>query len=91
MKNEEVSEKWIKIKYDYVPKYCETCMIQGHNEEQYVVVHPELYLKEKPGQVEGKRVERKQMISKEGNLDVYAAGDAGIIQKPNREEGFVEQ
>ncbi|KAH0651620.1 hypothetical protein KY290_032943 [Solanum tuberosum] len=31
--NEELMEKWIKINYDYVPKYCQTCMIQGHNEE----------------------------------------------------------
>ncbi|KAG5620331.1 hypothetical protein H5410_005549, partial [Solanum commersonii] len=31
--NEEVVEKWIKIKYDYAPKYCQTCMIQCHNAE----------------------------------------------------------
>ncbi|KAH0696199.1 hypothetical protein KY290_015827 [Solanum tuberosum] len=40
MQNMEVVEKWIKIKYDYVPKYCRTCMIQGHNEEQCYIVHP---------------------------------------------------
>lgn len=28
--NEEVLDKWIPIKYDYLPKYCTTCMIQGH-------------------------------------------------------------
>ncbi|KAG5587094.1 hypothetical protein H5410_047528 [Solanum commersonii] len=32
--NGEVMEKWVKIKYDYVPKYCKTCMIQGHDEQQ---------------------------------------------------------
>ncbi|KAG5602307.1 hypothetical protein H5410_033677 [Solanum commersonii] len=26
----EVVEKWIRIKYDYVPKYCTTCKLQGH-------------------------------------------------------------
>ncbi|XP_016546560.2 uncharacterized protein LOC107846788 [Capsicum annuum] len=43
--NKEVSEKWITIKYDYVPKYCKTFMIQGHNEQQCYMEHPELYPK----------------------------------------------
>ncbi|KAG5594841.1 hypothetical protein H5410_036073 [Solanum commersonii] len=29
--------KWINIKYDYVPKYYQTCMIQEHNEQQCYV------------------------------------------------------
>ncbi|KAG5596571.1 hypothetical protein H5410_037803 [Solanum commersonii] len=41
--NGEIVEKWIKIKYDYMPKYCKTCMIQGHDEEQCYVGHPELH------------------------------------------------
>ncbi|WMV07384.1 hypothetical protein MTR67_000769 [Solanum verrucosum] len=41
--NGEIVEKWIKIKYDYMPKYCKTCMIQGHDEEQCYVEHPELH------------------------------------------------
>ncbi|KAG5586864.1 hypothetical protein H5410_047298 [Solanum commersonii] len=40
MQNKKLVERWVKIKYDYVPKYCQTCMIQGHNEEQCYVVHP---------------------------------------------------
>ncbi|KAG5631116.1 hypothetical protein H5410_002833 [Solanum commersonii] len=42
----EVVEKWIRIKYDYVPKYCKTCKLQGHDEKAYYVMHPELYPKE---------------------------------------------
>lgn len=45
-KDGEMVEKWTKINYDYVPKYCKTCMIQGHNEEQCHVEHPELYPKD---------------------------------------------
>ncbi|KAG5632275.1 hypothetical protein H5410_003992 [Solanum commersonii] len=30
MKNEEVLEKWIKIKYDYVPKYCQRDTIRNN-------------------------------------------------------------
>ncbi|KAH0645764.1 hypothetical protein KY284_033648 [Solanum tuberosum] len=40
----EVVEKWIKIKYDYMPKYCKTCMIQGHDEPQCYVKHLKLHL-----------------------------------------------
>ncbi|KAH0651959.1 hypothetical protein KY284_031871 [Solanum tuberosum] len=26
----EIISKWINIKYDYMPKYCKTCKLQGH-------------------------------------------------------------
>uniref|UniRef100_M1BH23 Non-LTR retroelement reverse transcriptase n=1 Tax=Solanum tuberosum TaxID=4113 RepID=M1BH23_SOLTU len=56
MKTDEVVKKWVKIKYDYVPKYCQTCMIQGHDEEQCYVVHPDLHPnREKSEYDEGKR------------------------------------
>lgn len=29
----DVMKKWIHIKYDYIPKYCKICMIQGHDEK----------------------------------------------------------
>lgn len=41
---EEVMEKWVRIKYDYVHKYCQTCKIQGHDEEQCYVKYPELFM-----------------------------------------------
>lgn len=44
----EVREKWININYDYIPKYCKSCKIQGHDEHQCYVLHPELYPKESP-------------------------------------------
>ena len=55
-------EKQIKIKYDYVPKYYQTRMIQGHREEQCFVVHPEFYPK-KPKQVERKENDRTEKNS----------------------------
>lgn len=45
----EVVDRWITIKYDYVPKYCSTCMIQGHDENQCYVLHPELFHKKREG------------------------------------------
>jgi len=45
-KSGDVLERWVNIKYDYVPKHCKTCKLQGHNEEECFILHPELYRKE---------------------------------------------
>ncbi|KAK4732458.1 hypothetical protein R3W88_025446 [Solanum pinnatisectum] len=45
-KSGEIMEKWITIKYDYMPKYCKTCKLQGHNENECYVINPELYPQE---------------------------------------------
>lgn len=52
----KVREKQININYDYVPKYYKSCKIQGHNEHQCYVLHPELYPKKslKENEKEGK-------------------------------------
>ncbi|XP_019240366.1 PREDICTED: uncharacterized protein LOC109220355 [Nicotiana attenuata] len=35
--------KLIRIKYDYMPKYCKPCKKQGHSEAECWVIHPELH------------------------------------------------
>uniref|UniRef100_A0A1S3Y8I6 DUF4283 domain-containing protein n=1 Tax=Nicotiana tabacum TaxID=4097 RepID=A0A1S3Y8I6_TOBAC len=40
--------KWIKIRYDYMPKYCKSCKKQGHKEEECWVINPELRRFEEP-------------------------------------------
>ncbi|KAG5630884.1 hypothetical protein H5410_002601 [Solanum commersonii] len=42
----EIVAKWIDIKYDYLPKYCKSYKLQGHNENECFVLHLELYPKE---------------------------------------------
>lgn len=32
----------VKIQYDYLPKYYKRCMLQGHNDVECRVLHPEL-------------------------------------------------
>lgn len=32
----------ITIKYDYIPKYCLECKIQGHDKDNYRILHPKL-------------------------------------------------
>ncbi|WMV49322.1 hypothetical protein MTR67_042707 [Solanum verrucosum] len=54
-KSWEVMDKWVAIKYDYIPKYCKTCKLQGYNEEDCYVIHPELFTHE----------EQKEEIEKE--------------------------
>ncbi|WMV21122.1 hypothetical protein MTR67_014507 [Solanum verrucosum] len=61
-------------------------MIQGHNEEQCFVVHPELYPKEKTGQVERKENDRTEKNPIARRTAVEDATKVGNIQQPNREE-----
>lgn len=42
-KNEDIIAKKIPIKYDYIPKYCKTCKLQGHSEEECHVLHSEFF------------------------------------------------
>lgn len=37
-----VRTEWVKIQYDYIPKYCKECRLQGHNEEECRRLHLEL-------------------------------------------------
>uniref|UniRef100_M1B5Y0 Uncharacterized protein n=1 Tax=Solanum tuberosum TaxID=4113 RepID=M1B5Y0_SOLTU len=65
----EVVEKWIKIKYDYMPKYCQTCMIQGHDEQQCYVEHPELHPNREKittgeGETDRKKLEQRKLEEK---------------------------
>lgn len=41
-RNGEMVEKQVNIKYNYVPKYCNTCKLQVHSENKYFILHPEL-------------------------------------------------
>lgn len=34
--------EWVGIQYDYIPKYCKECKLQGHNEEACWRLHSEL-------------------------------------------------
>lgn len=45
IENEATSEtrtEWVKVQYDYIPKYCKECGLQGHNEYECRRIHPEL-------------------------------------------------
>ncbi|KAH0705471.1 hypothetical protein KY290_010164 [Solanum tuberosum] len=39
----DIKHKWIKVQYDYMPKYCKECCLQGHDETNCWTIHPELY------------------------------------------------
>ncbi|XP_049344712.1 uncharacterized protein LOC125809115 [Solanum verrucosum] len=45
-KSRKVLERWVTIKYDYVPKYFKTCKLQGHNEKECLILHQKLYPKD---------------------------------------------
>ncbi|KAG5606966.1 hypothetical protein H5410_028458 [Solanum commersonii] len=62
-KTGEVISKWIQIKYDYLPKYCCTCKLQGHNEDDCYMLHPELFDGDKKKQ-EDKKVSNDKVENK---------------------------
>ncbi|XP_060180458.1 uncharacterized protein LOC132610188 [Lycium barbarum] len=87
----EIVDKWIKINYDYVPKYCKNCKLQGHNEQDCYVIHPELYPKkeeqcsDKEQEVNSKADQRKnkeQKNTKNSRLDIkeYKGTNLGIMK-----------
>lgn len=45
----------MKIKYDYLPKYCKTCKKKGHNELDCWVIHPDLHKKFNEGDEDGSK------------------------------------
>lgn len=75
-----VLEKWFRIRYDYLPKYCKTCMIQGHSEDQCYVKHPELYKDKRT-----KDVDKDAPTSDKGDKDKSLDKEG---KKPD--EGFAE-
>ncbi|XP_019230680.1 PREDICTED: uncharacterized protein LOC109211587 [Nicotiana attenuata] len=38
----DVRTEWVIIKYDYIPKYCKECKLQGHDMIECWRIHPEL-------------------------------------------------
>ncbi|WMV54485.1 hypothetical protein MTR67_047870 [Solanum verrucosum] len=38
----QILSTWVKIKYDYMPKYYNSCKLQGHKEAECFILHPEL-------------------------------------------------
>ncbi|XP_055822157.1 uncharacterized protein LOC129890681 [Solanum dulcamara] len=37
-----LKSKWVRINYDYLPKYCKHCRLQGHEEKECRSLNPEL-------------------------------------------------
>lgn len=74
-KTGEVVEKWIPIKYDYVPKYCTECKLQGHNKKKCYIIHSELYPKK----------EKKEMAETEENI-AQKGEDGQRKQKQHRRQ-----
>lgn len=38
----EITSNWVNIQYDYMPKYCRDCCLQGHDKENCWNIHPKL-------------------------------------------------
>ncbi|TMW86845.1 hypothetical protein EJD97_020815, partial [Solanum chilense] len=92
-RNEDIMEEWICIKYDYVPKYCKTCMIQGHNKKQCYIEYPELFPnKEKIDQVvAGGKASTENQHGKEKKEGMKIHIKGGNQQSDKKVQDFIEQ
>lgn len=79
-------EKWICIRYDYVPEYYKMCMIQGHDEDQFYVKHLELYKDKKKKEANNTKEENKVENKDKGQTEEVNSGDEGFIG-PRRKNG----
>ncbi|WMV20831.1 hypothetical protein MTR67_014216 [Solanum verrucosum] len=82
----EVVEKWIRIKYDYVPKYCVTCRLQGHNEQECYALHPELYPKKNEASMENELEKQENKSHKEMGQTITEGGKAKAGEKGETEK-----
>uniref|UniRef100_A0A0V0HWA5 Putative ovule protein n=1 Tax=Solanum chacoense TaxID=4108 RepID=A0A0V0HWA5_SOLCH len=94
-KTGEINEKWITIKYDYVPKYCKTCKLQGHDEKECFIIHPELYPKEEDEEAnkrENKNTEGEMEQEEEGTERSRKGkgkiGESNAFQEQRRKNGY---
>ncbi|XP_049378160.1 uncharacterized protein LOC125842928 [Solanum stenotomum] len=81
LKMGEVKEKWIRNNYDYVPKYYKFCKLQGHNEKECVIIHPELYPKEE------NKEEETSDSTKNAGVHESEGVDTDAMLAISREEG----
>lgn len=92
----EIRTKWVKIQYDFVPKYCKECRLQGHDAIDCWRLHPELVSHDKEKQATtGNVVEKEKnkgplMIPTSGRV-VGNAGQQWKEVRDNRIENTGKQ
>lgn len=80
----EVVEKCFDIKYDYMPKYCAKCKLQGHDEQGCYVLHLELYDKSTDSK-QGKETEDKQDKNKQDGKKEEVRKEGGDQKEDNED------
>ncbi|KAH0651903.1 hypothetical protein KY284_031815 [Solanum tuberosum] len=83
----EVKSKWIKVQYDYIPKYCKECCLQGHDEHNCWTIHPELYeAKREYGQQREGKEDLQNMIGTVADQRKMLTSGKVVGNKQNRQE-----
>ncbi|XP_070046775.1 uncharacterized protein [Nicotiana tomentosiformis] len=83
--------KWIKIRYDYMLKYCKSCKKQGHKEEECWVINPELRQFEDQGN--DKKNEQEVIGTAAASTKVLTSGKVvgKLIANPSTHEWMKER
>ncbi|KAK4713217.1 hypothetical protein R3W88_019124 [Solanum pinnatisectum] len=81
---DEVKSKWVKVQYDYMPKYCKECCLQGDDEHNCWTIHPELY--EAKNEEDQLNEEKKNVIMGAAEHRKILASGKIVGNKQNRQE-----
>ncbi|KAH0675433.1 hypothetical protein KY290_024486 [Solanum tuberosum] len=88
----EVKSKWIKVQYDYMPKYCKEYCLQGHDEHNCWTIHPELYkAKREDGQQREGNEDLQNMIGTAADQRKMLTSGKVVGNKQNRQEWMVKR
>uniref|UniRef100_A0A0V0IDF8 Putative ovule protein n=1 Tax=Solanum chacoense TaxID=4108 RepID=A0A0V0IDF8_SOLCH len=83
-----IKSKWIKIQYDYLPKYCNECCLQGHDEHNCWALHPELL--DVRDKTDGQEKETEKLGTAAEQRRILASGRV-VGNKQNKQEWMVSR
>ncbi|WMV43302.1 hypothetical protein MTR67_036687 [Solanum verrucosum] len=85
-----IKSKWIKVQYDYMPKYCKECCLQGHDEYTCWALHPELYENNSNEHTKKEEVETDN-TNKRGEQSRTLTSGKIVGYKQNKQEWMVRR
>ncbi|KAG5604764.1 hypothetical protein H5410_026256 [Solanum commersonii] len=74
----EVRSETVTIRYDYIPKYCVECRLQGHNKEKCRIINLELNLEKDGEKIKSKNMEKDTRVIPNG-VNPIQKGNAKIL------------
>lgn len=77
---------WIKIRYDYMKKYCKACKLQGHKEAECFVIHPQLKIQKEDMMVDNNQQMDERTLANEKIVGPQYQGEEQVPVMENKEK-----